>query len=574
MKRILAIIIFFMCTGLLVQAQEQLTKRQLAERAFERYEYYRSLNLYLELIGKVHYQVHDAERIADCYRLMNDDVNAEAWYARLITEPQASLNVIYYYAEALLHNHKFEAAKVQYKSYYQHFNSPQQLNFKLATCDSAAAWIKRPNAFAVKNDKQLNSYYADWGATRYGKNGTVFVSDRRLDEKRKGIDQRSGNQYTQLFLADGESVVLMPLDTKGSEIFKGDYHTGPVAFNATADTAYITITTNVPVNSLPKEVNKNQRLYTRRLQLVMATKAGSKWSNFINLPFNNVQQYSVGHAALSRDGQLLYFASDMPGGKGETDIWYCEKQADGTWSKPVNCGPIINTAEAEAFPMLNGDVLYYSSKGLPGMGGYDLFRAVGSKNQWTKPENLRFPANSTRDDFYLTTADGLNGYLSSNREGGIGSDDIYHFSYTPPPAAAIKPALKPDAPGHKQPDFNAPKIPMLAVIYYNLDKYSIRTDAIADLDRVVQALKSNPTIRIEIASFTDIRASTTYNMALSARRSAAVAAYLIKNGIAMERFITRNYGESRPVSQCDDEANCTEAEHQLNRRTEIRILGQ
>jgi OOP family OmpA-OmpF porin len=572
MSRFFIALIICLCIGQQVQAQEQLTKRQLADRAFERYEYYRSLNLYLELIGKVHYQVHDVERIADCYRLMNDYANAEVWYSRLMNEPQASLNVIYYYAEALLHNHKFEAAKTQYKIYYQHFNFPQQLKSKLATCDSAAAWMKRPGGFVVKNDKQLNGYYSDWGVSYYRQGRVVFISNRLLDDKRKNIDQRSGNRYTQLFIANGDSIVVMPLLTKGSAIFKGDYHTGPVAFNAAGDTAYITVTTTTPANLLPKEISNNQRLYTRRLQLVMAVKKGNQWGGFMSLPFNNVQQYSIGHAALSQDGRMIYFASDMPGGRGDTDIWYCERQTDGTWGRPVNCGPVINTAEAEAFPTLNGNVLYYSSKGLPGMGGYDLFCAVGSKTQWQQPKNLKYPANSTNDDFYLTTADGLNGYLSSNREGGTGSDDVYKFTYIPLPVLTQAPSPGIVTNKNTLPGLHIPRYPLLAVIYYDLDKSAIRPNAVADLYNLVQVLKANPAMRVEIASFTDARASTTYNMALSARRSTAVAAYFIKNGIDAERFITKNYGESRPVSQCEDETNCTEAEHQLNRRTEVRLL--
>ena len=125
-------------------------------------------------------------------------------------------------------------------------------------------------------------------------------------------------------------------------------------------------------------------------------------------PYNNIQQYSIGDAALSKDGKVIYFTSDMPGGIGKTDIWYCEKQPDGKWGKPFNCGNTINTKQEEAFPNIggNGD-LYYSSRGLPGMGGYDIYKAKGKKSTWSTPKNIRYPINSTSDDFYLVTNDGI-----------------------------------------------------------------------------------------------------------------------------------------------------------------------
>ena len=168
---------------------------------------------------------------------------------------------------------------------------------------------------------------------------------------------------------------------------RNNYHTGPIELNGTEDTEYVTVTTSIS----PK--------------------------------------YSIGHATLTANGNIIYFSSDMPGVVGGSDIWFCEKQNDGTWGAPKNCGININTVEEEAFPRMgNDDQLYYSSKGKVGMGGYDIFVSQGKMTYWTEAENLKSPINSTSDDFYLTTKDGLTGYLSSNREGGAGSDDIFSFS--------------------------------------------------------------------------------------------------------------------------------------------------
>src|SRR5690606_40459483 len=122
-----------------------------------------------------------------------------------------------------------------------------------------------------------------------------------------------------------------------------------------------------------------------------------------------------------------YYISDRPGGQGGTDLWYSERQSDGSWGEPVNAGPEINTAGDELFPNIGIDgILYYSSDGFAGMGGLDVFGAEGSKQQWGSPWNLGYPVNSSGDDFaYLVTFDGEDdkaGYLSSNRKGGQGRD--------------------------------------------------------------------------------------------------------------------------------------------------------
>src|SRR5690606_32665447 len=180
-----------------------------------------------------------------------------------------------------------------------------------------------------------------------------------------------------------------------------------------------------------------RKYHTHRLELYIHTKnSDGTWSAE---PFahNNVREYSLGHAALGGDGNTLYYASDMPGGHGGKDIWYSESQADGSWGAPVNAGGTINSAGNELFPNAGPDgTLYYSSDGFAGMGGLDVFRAAGSKQQWTAPRNLGYPVNSSGDDFAYILAqqgeEGLAGYLSSNRKGGKGGDDIYSFTFEKP----------------------------------------------------------------------------------------------------------------------------------------------
>jgi outer membrane protein OmpA-like peptidoglycan-associated protein/tetratricopeptide (TPR) repeat protein len=581
MKRLILLIISFV--PLWVFGQEQLTKRQQADKLFERYEYAKSLNLYLEIEGTQKYELSLIEHIATCFREMSQYEQAEKWYSDVVADEKADPVNTYYYAEVLLRNKNFEAAKNMYKAYYSKTGKADELAFKLATCDSAALWINEPSGYAVKNEQSLNSSYSEWGLTYYGNTAFIFTSDRKttVSKNEKYTYPWTGNGYFKLFQAEGTKLIELPIDFKHTKLLTGDYHVGPIALNATEDTAYITITTVISKKeiSTEKKLTPNkQKLYTRRLQLIIATKKDGQWGNFKSFTYNNINQYSIGHAALSHNGKMIYFTSDMNGGFGKTDIWYCEKLSNGTWGKPVNCGKDINTKEEEAFPTINGDdVLYYSSKGLPGMGGYDLFVAHGGKTTWSKPDHLPYPINSTSDDFWYISKDGLTGYFSSDRENGEGNDDIYSFSFkTPKPKKAPKKNPEPDIAGPVAPpkQYETGSSFVLNNIYYDLDKSNIRPDAAVELDKLVMILKEHPTMRIELSSHTDSRAPDAYNMVLSQRRAAAAVAYLVSKGIDKKRMIAKGYGETRLVNKCANEVPCSEAEHQLNRRTEVKILSQ
>ncbi len=158
-----------------------------------------------------------------------------------------------------------------------------------------------------------------------------------------------------------------------------------------------------------------------------------KGTNKVDLqpfPYNSTQ-YNVGHACFSPDGNTLYFASDMPGGFGKSDI-YKSTYSNGSWGKPENLGSTINTAYDEMFPSISHDGdLFYASKGLVGLGGLDIFMARHSNGNFEEPENLGYPINTSADDFAITlTKEGNKAYFSSNR--GDHYDRIYETNmYVP-----------------------------------------------------------------------------------------------------------------------------------------------
>ena len=566
MKKLIGISLGMLLTITFAIAQEQRTINQQADNLFERYEYFKSLNLYLKLAGKKNPPAGVIERIADCYRNINQYQEAEQWYARAVTEAQASSTTHYYYAEVLLRNQKFSEAKQQYRLFF--IKDPVMLAKKLATCDSAITWMKNESVYKVDNVAVLNTEYSDWGLTYSGKESLIFTSDRTTGNSK--TDNRTGNNWFKLYLVDsaGKVPVSLQIAKGGKNLFSDNFHIGPVTMNSSADTAYITVTTDISKKNLPVEKALKQNVYTRRLQIVVAAITNGHWTVIGSFPYNNVQKYSIGNAALSADRKILYFTSDMPGGIGKTDIWYCEKNVSGKWGSPVNCGKTINTKEEEDFPTIANDgTLYYASKGLAGMGGYDIFMAKGQKESWSVPSNLKYPINSTSDDFYLTTNNGSTGYFSSNREGGKGNDDIYSYTRQVPDTllAAKKQVQKPGG----QPIILQNLV--LKPIYYDLDKSAIRPDAVPELDTLALVLRQNPRLNIIISSYTDSRASYQYNIALSQRRSFSVVEYLVQKGISASRMTAAYYGENNLVTNCPDNVDCTETEHQLNRRTEFKI---
>ncbi|MGQ0827368.1 MAG: hypothetical protein ACT4ON_03120 [Bacteroidota bacterium] len=139
-------------------------------------------------------------------------------------------------------------------------------------------------------------------------------------------------------------------------------------------------------------------------------------------------KYWEGSCSISADEQTLFFASERPGGQGGRDIYVSKKMPDGTWGIAENIGSAVNTSLDDDSPFIHpdGKTLYFSSEGHNSIGGYDIMYSTYSDGTWSKPTSMGYPINTTEDErFYVLTADGENGYFSSNRKGGYGQQDIY-----------------------------------------------------------------------------------------------------------------------------------------------------
>jgi outer membrane protein OmpA-like peptidoglycan-associated protein/tetratricopeptide (TPR) repeat protein len=588
------------CSSLLpcnTQAQEQRSVLDMAGEHYARYEYAQAAPLYEQLARKNKTATGVLEKLAACYRQINAYEQAANWYTKITARPDAQAEDWLYLGDMLKSQGKYTEAKAAYTQYES--KSGKQAASRIAGCDAAVSWLASPSpGYRVTNRKDLNTGLSEWGAVALPGSVVVFTSDSLrytvLDENSKinpRHDGRTNNRYQKLYIAD--TVKSHPgvsfIHGFAPAINRYDYHIGPAAFSAGFDTAWITVTNpRRPDYRRERVFDKKQyrTIYygTRRLELWMSVKGSDgRWQQPVAFAYNKAGEYSVGHAALSRDGQLLYFVSDRPGGMGKTDIWYCEKQSDGSWGEPQNCGSAINTAEEEEFPTTGQDgALYFSSKGLVGMGGFDIFRAEGSKANWQEVKNLQSPVNSPADDFYYTATNETGGFISSNRAGGSGADDIYAFRVTAPvqPRPAL-PALtettrasattSSDNTGnntlhHNQPEAgNTPAGQERSfILYFEFDQYTITTRGFAVLDQVVAQLRAHPGWHIVLAGHTDSKGSDAFNTALSKRRAEVAFHYLKSRGISAARMQTAWYGKSKPAS----------SEDWKNRRTEITLYTE
>jgi outer membrane protein OmpA-like peptidoglycan-associated protein/tetratricopeptide (TPR) repeat protein len=430
---IIVVLIVFSASFNKMYAQEQLGVRGLAKKYYNQYQYFQAVPFYQKLVDTKKPFLEDMEQLADCYFKLKDYEAAENWYSRIIKHPKSKPENLLRYGEVLKSNLKYNEAKKFLQEYGLKSGDQSSVASVILGCDSALSWLANPSLYQLKNEMGINTKLSEFSLFSYQQK--FFFTGEPDTVLFKSIYGRTGHSYLRIFTADKTNNLLSNPLIDQSIYNNGQYHIGPLASNKSGSILYVTRTTS------GKKLERNEidkiKYLTNNLELYIYKNTNGTWEEkpFI---FNDVEKYSVGHATLSADEKVLYFVSNMPGGLGGTDIWFCELQPDGNWGKPQNAGKNINTINDEMFPFINGDgTLYFSSNGLPGMGGLDIFTANGNKENWSKAINLRYPLNSSADDFgYFSngssTQDTFSGYINSNRKGGKGGDDIYSFTYQKP----------------------------------------------------------------------------------------------------------------------------------------------
>ena len=275
-----------------------------------------------------------------------------------------------------------------------------------------------------------NTEFSDFGTAFYGDSKIIFSSSRNEGLLKSKWD---GNKQPYLDLFEG----VVGSDGKIADVkefsnnLNTKFHEAAISFTPDQKTVYFTRD-----NYFTNKLGKDDKGVTNLAIYKASVSPDGRWTDIIPMPFNN-ETYSVGHPAVNKDGSKLYFISDMPGTLGATDLFVVDINEDGTYGIPKNLGTKINTKGKEMFPFIDQeDILYFSSDSRKeGLGGLDVYASKMFENTVSDILHLGKPVNSEADDFayILKNGDEKNeGYFSSNRSGGKGDDDVYHFVSSPP----------------------------------------------------------------------------------------------------------------------------------------------
>lgn len=433
LKVLSAVVIFMLAFTMNAHAQKNYIRD--ADRAFDGQQYYNASELYKKGMPKIKNKQEKARityQIAECYRMMNDWKQAESWYSKAIKAKHNNDKMYLYFAEAKKINMKYDEAITAFQDYQKLVPSDPAGENGIKSSELAQKWKDNPTRYVVENMAQINSKDYDFSPTFGDKKHTSLVfTSKREGQTGSKIDPVSGTMYSDLFetKVDKNGKWSTPSTIQG-DVNSALGNEGASCINKKGNNIYFTRCDQVKKKWIT-------------CKIFVAPKKGNSWGTPVMIDFGldaaMLDSFNFRHPTVSADEQVMIFSSDMTGSIGgqHSDLWMStyDKRAK-KWGKPVNMGPTINTAGREGFPYLSetGD-LYFSSDGQLGMGGLDIFKApLTDAKTWKfgTPENLKYPMNSSGDDFGIVF-DGKKekGYLTSNREGTKGADDIWSF-YLPP----------------------------------------------------------------------------------------------------------------------------------------------
>jgi peptidoglycan-associated lipoprotein len=396
-----------------------------ADQAFSLEQYNKAAELYQKAYQTTKSRAVKSEIIfkqAECYRLSGNKKRAESYYKRAIKAKYPDVIVYLRYADILRMNEKYEDAKEQYQKYIQLNPSDISGEMGLKSCDYAITWLANPTRYKVEIMPLVNSRFSDFSPSfGNGEYSEIYFTSSRSGGFSNKIDDRTGETFTDIYSSKlnkkGKwSVPIMleePINTAGNE--------GSVVLNKRGTTMYFT----------KCDVQKKKSL---GCNIYVSNRKGKVWGPPTMLQIKVDSNTTLGHPTISEDETTLIFSSDLSGGYGGKDLWIVKQQKRGKWSDPVNLGPAVNTSNDEMFPFLHSDgTLYFASTGHIGMGGFDIFKSYLDENgNYSSITNLKYPVNTSGHDFgMIIEKSGERGYLTSDRKGGKGGDDIYQFELPP-----------------------------------------------------------------------------------------------------------------------------------------------
>ena len=589
-----------------------------------------------------------AAKMALCYNRINFNQKAVAAYRNAIRYHADSIDMHLAFAKALLKDGNYKEAEQEFRMLLDSMPGNVLAKNGLQSALTARKLKEEGSQYIVKKMDLFNSRRADFSPMFCGDQyEQLFFTSTRNEAEGDELSGITGTKNGDIFYSQKDEKGKWGKPQQITSGLNTEFDEGACCFSPDQRVMYLTQCVSDPS-------------YPRYATIVTSNRSDAAWSKVSKLEVTRDTLSSYAHPAVSPDGEWLYFASDMPGGKGGFDIWRVRLTAAGLGGVE-NLGEPINTPGDEMFPTFrpNGD-LYFSSNGHPGLGGLDIFIARYDKNsRKVVLEHPGYPLNSQADDFGMTFEGAHNrGFFSSNRGDGRGWDHIYSFEkpeiiqtvtgwvyemegYELPSAQVyivgndgtnktlsvkgdgsftevVTPgvdyvllatckgflnhkeeiSIKPSAESQDhvlQFPLASIRVPVLIDnIFYDFDKYTLRTESTAALDELVKLLEENPNVTIELSSHCDYKGSEAYNKTLSQRRAETVVKYLISKGIKADRLTPVGYGKMKPktirkkltekytwlkegdvltedyIKKLDKEKQ--EICNQLNRRTEFIVL--
>lgn len=629
MKKLNIFILIAMIGCLVGYSQNAAT--ETADRYYQNFEFVRAIKSYEKLVEKGKGDEYVYRQLAEAnYNILNTG-EAEKWYFKVLESAPGDAEVVYKYSQMLKANGKYDRSNEYMRQFAELKPNDQRAVAFMENPDYIPQLLEKEKTFRLKN-LDINSEQSDFGGTiKDGK--FYFATARNKSRKTYGWNEQP---FLDIYVSEVTADGFMEADQIDGDV-NTQFHEGVAAISPNGTTMYFS-RESFSEGMYEKDSTTRRKISVNNL--FEATFDGEKWGYVKPFPLNS-NTYTIKDPSVSKDGKTLYFSSDMPGGHGGYDIYKVSINGDGTYGDAVNLGDIVNTEGDEGFPFISStDVLYFSSNGHLGLGNLDVFFTKLDGGSYLPVRNAGVPVNSNMDDFAFTIdEESGEGFVSSNREGGKGSDDIYQVfrlqpmctvdliamvtdsqSGEPLQGASVsvyddqgsmlltqltdaegkatflvecdkQSGLEVSMDGYESEKVNVDgtfdesttvevaldPIEMLVAedqvvlnpIYFEFDKSNITPEAAFELDKLVQVMNKYPDMVINATSHTDSRGSASYNERLSDRRAKTTVQYVISKGIDASRITGKGMGESDPKVDCG--SNCSEEEHQLNRRSEFII---
>ena len=384
-------------------------------------EYYVAADYYRQAYGRTQTTERTkrgerALKMAQCYEKFNNTQKAVAAYRNAVRYNTATPEDRLHYARQLLKSGSYKAALTEFNVLKDSMPDDILVKNGIESAQNAAQWKKDGSAYKVKKMDLFNSRRDDYSPCLGGEdNDILYFTSTRNDAEGDDLNGITGTKSADIFFSQKDDKGKWSKPEGVATGLNTEFDEGACCLTPDGREMYLTFC-------------EEDGSYPRSARIVKSSRSDASWGKYSDVEISKDSLTCFAHPAVSPDGEWLYFVSDMPGGKGGLDIWRTRLTSAGTMGME-NLGEPINTPGNEMFPTFrpNGD-LYFSSDGLPGMGGLDIFVAkIGDDNKY-HIEHLGYPLNSVGDDFGMTFEGPHNrGFFSSSRGDGRGYDHIYSF---------------------------------------------------------------------------------------------------------------------------------------------------